>query len=519
MKKFYTLSFIFLVSSLAMGQVVPQSQPFWIFLEDNPARCIVSPALGEKALLRRQRAAIPLQPSDYPVAQADIQRIQTLGYHVLGASRYLNAVAVQKTNEAKPLPEDFVLYTTPMRSTSWAEESTESYAYGSGLTAIQQLNGVPLHDAFYDAAGMHIAVMDAGFSGVPALGAFASLFAQNRIVTTKDFTDGDTNVFESSTHGTSVLSTMCSDLNGLFVGTAPKATFSLFKTEIVASETPLEELHWVRAAEWADSLGADLMNTSLGYSVFDNPLDNHSYADMNGRTTPISRAAVKAAQAGILVCVSAGNEGSSSWRHITAPADADSVLTVGAVNPMGVRTPFSSQGPSSDARIKPDLMALGGQAGIVNGAGDIVTGNGTSFSSPILCGMTACLMQKHPTRTAQDILSVLRLTASQGFSPDTLMGWGIPNFGMADTFIGQKEYGAPGVSFWFSAEGLNGKWDDEFSGKATLSVLDLAGRVLFFQENVFVENGRFVHSLSLPSGPVVVRVRVGSALYGARLMR
>jgi subtilisin family serine protease len=368
------------------------------------------------------------------------------------------------------------------------EEGLASYQYANGDAAISQINGKGLHDDFFEGQGMLIGVLDGGFRDVDTFGAFSQLRSEGRLVFTKDLVQNDDSVFEDSYHGTMVLSTMAPDLDAVHVGTAPKAQYALFKTENVFSETPLEELHWIRGAELADSLGADVLNTSLGYSTFDDPLDSHTYADMDGRTTPISRAAVALARTGLLLVVSAGNEGNGAWRYITAPADADSVLTVGAVNALGARAGFSSQGPTSDGRIKPDVMALGQGCGIINSGGIPSTGSGTSFSGPVMAGIMACLWQKHPSRTAQDLLYSVRLSASQGLMPDTLYGHGIPNLALASTLLGRMEWQQPQFALWSDSEFWIGQLPTNASGTAYISAVGADGRLLGYWEEK-VENG------------------------------
>jgi subtilisin family serine protease len=292
-----------------------------------------------------------------------------------------------------------------------------------------------MHNLGYTGRGMTIAVLDAGFFNVNILPAFDSLRLQNRLLGTRDFVTGDTMVFEDYPHGMNVLSCMTGNLPGQLVGTAPHAKFWLLRTEDAATETMQEEFNWLVGAEFADSVGADIINSSLGYSYFDNTADNHTYADMNGRTTIISKAAVWAARVGILVVSSAGNSGGSPWYKITAPADADSILTIGAVDLSGTIASFSSRGPTFDGRIKPTTVACGSDAVIAASSGGTVTSSGTSFSSPITAGAVACLWQAHPSRTNMEIINAIIQSASQYTMPDTIKGYGIPNFCLANSLL------------------------------------------------------------------------------------
>jgi len=292
-----------------------------------------------------------------------------------------------------------------------------------------------MHTQGYVGQGMVIAVLDAGFYKADSLPAFDSLRINNQILGCRDFVTGDTLVYEDYPHGMNVLSCMGGNIHGSLVGTAPKAKYWLLRTEDAWSETLQEEINWAVGAEFADSVGADVINSSLGYSNFDNPADSHTYADMDGNTTIISNAADFAVSKGIFVTTSAGNAGGPPWYKITAPADADSVLTVGAVDSVGVLAGFSSRGPTFDGRIKPNVVARGYQAAFASASGGITQGNGTSFSSPITAGAVACLWQAHPTKTNMEILSAIEQSASQSSNPDSLVGYGIPNFCTASAIL------------------------------------------------------------------------------------
>jgi subtilisin family serine protease len=234
----------------------------------------------------------------------------------------------------------------------------------------------------------------------------------------------------------SVLSTMAANLPGEFVGTAPEASYLLFRTEDTSSELPVELDYWIAAAEFADSAGADIINSSLGYTTFDNSDFDFSYSDMDGNTTRGTRGADIAASKGILVVNSAGNSGDNSWNYIGAPSDGDSVLAIGAVTSEGFIANFSSEGPSSDNDIKPNVCAQGQKAIIISGGGQVVTGNGTSFSGPIIAGMAACLWQIHKdSLTNMDIFHAIEASAHKFRNPDGFYGYGIPNFAKANLML------------------------------------------------------------------------------------
>ena len=460
-------TFLFLAglsALMAWGQTAPTTR-HWVFLHEaafegptwSPQRGQAS--LTPAAVERRLRQNIPIRATDYPLSTAALTEVRATGAEIYRTSRWLRAVSVVATptqlEALRSLPG--VLHIQPVAKLtqtvaeihpnsappSHPEEWVQSYNYGQSLDQVNQINLIPLHNAGYAGAGINIALMDGGFTGTDVHSAFQGAWSQGRIVLTHDFIDNDTNVFQVGSHGMSVLSTICADLDGTFVGTAPEANYFLFRTEDELSETLVEEDNWVVASEWADSLGVDVINTSLGYTTFDNGIGDHSYADLDGKTTVISRAATAAARTGMIVVVAAGNEGASSWKYISCPADADSILSIGAVDGMDLRGSFSSQGPTADGRIKPDLGARGVSATIMKSSGQVGTGSGTSFASPITCGAMACLLQavkaNQSTYDIQGILDAVRQNASQASKPDTLLGWGIPNFSAALTAMGLEE--------------------------------------------------------------------------------
>ena len=406
--------------------------------------------LSARAIARRTRQGIAVLPRDLPVSPAYVAQIRAVAGRpqVLYTSRWFNAALV--SCDSVTLARIAVLPGVRAASTlNRAPRAAQADApvnapavpaartlagrafYGSAYAQNQQI-GVPgMHDAGYRGEGMQIAVFDAGFPGANRISAFQPLFVEQRLASTRNFVDGGTNVFQRSSHGTNCLSTMAANQPGFFVGSAPKATYHLCITEDDNSEHPVEEANWLAAAEYADSTGVDVISSSLGYTDFDAPSPSYTYADMNGRTAISTRAATVAARVGMLVVSAAGNEGSRPWHYISAPADADSILTVGAVDSLGIRASFSSYGPTADGRIKPTLTAMGRATAVLDPNGVAYRGNGTSFSCPVLAGMAAAFWQANPTLTAQQVIAVLRSTASQANAPDNSLGYGLPNFGRA----------------------------------------------------------------------------------------
>ncbi|GAA4386372.1 S8 family serine peptidase [Hymenobacter koreensis] len=412
--------------------------------------------LSARAVQRRQRQNIPVQPRDLPVSPTYVAQVKaTSGVQLWYTSRWFNAAVVACDSvalgrlQALPFVRSAQTLNRTTRSSTRSlpaePTSTEAAAsvadllttrdknYGQAFWQADMIGAVALHNAGFRGEGMHIAVLDAGFPGVNQSAPFASMRNENRLLSTFDFVGRDRGVYERNSHGTNTLSCMAGNLATTYIGTAPKASYHLLLTEDVSSEHPIEEANWLIAAEYADSAGVDIISSSLGYTTFDFPSRSHTYADMNGRTSVASRAATMAARAGILVVNSAGNDGGSAWRYIGAPADADSVLTVGAVDSLGVIAGFSSVGPTADGRIKPNLAAQGYLAAFVTTGGGVARGNGTSFACPVLAGTAAAFWQANPTLTAQQVMHWLQRSASLADNPNNFLGYGIPNAERANT--------------------------------------------------------------------------------------
>ena len=288
-----------------------------------------------------------------------------------------------------------------------------------------------MHNKGFRGEGMSVAILDAGFYHYLSLPAFDSMRNNNQIKETYDFVDNDISVDEDYFHGMQVFSIMAGNIPNQLVGSSPKANYYLYRTEDVSSESPVEEQYWAAAAERADSAGVDVISTSLGYNQFDNSIFNHTYADMDGNTTMIARAADFAAKKGIIVVVAAGNEGNKPWHFITTPADADSVIAVGAVDASGNVANFSSYGPSDDGQVKPAVASIGVGIALSSTTGTVVSSNGTSFATPNLAGLITCLWQAFPEFTNMEIIQAVEKSSSIYNTPDDRVGYGIPNVRIA----------------------------------------------------------------------------------------
>lgn len=399
--------------------------------------------LSQKALDRRQRQKIKVDESDLPISQEYIKGIADKGVKVLLTSKWNCTVLVQCEDttlmaavNALPYVQSVrkvATYTKPQppsdvkrRSliTGKSNNVDTGSPYGNAHHQIEMLNGIALHEKGYKGDGMTIAVVDAGFYNadcVPGL-------AYTKILGTRDFVDPNSDIYGESSHGMMVLSCMGANTEYEQIGTAPEASYWLLRSEDANTEQLVEEDYWAAAVEFADSVGADVVNTSLGYTKFDNPVDNVLYSEQDGKTHLISRSASRLASKGMILCCSAGNEGDSQWKRIGVPADAEYVLAVGACDPEGANTNFSSLGYSADGRVKPDVMAQGGSSAVYGITGVPRTANGTSFSSPILCGMVACLWQALPQLNSYELMEIVRRSGNRYETPDNVYGYGIPDF-------------------------------------------------------------------------------------------
>ncbi|WP_440881286.1 S8 family serine peptidase [Tenacibaculum sp. C7A-26P2] len=455
---------LFLLTFLWSHFTHSQIEDAWIFFKDKPEvdTYLSNPIamLSQRAIDRRNRLQISLDEKDVPIDVTYYNQINaTTGITVKARSKWLNALHIRGTKEtiAALLPAfDFIEsieYADKRLNRVAIDNSTKNklinnhqnkfkalqteFDYGVSSTQIKMLNADYLHREGYTGEGMHIAVIDGGFLNVETLPAFQRLRDQNKILGGYDFVNRSPNFYSAHSHGTHVLSNIAGYIENEFVGTAPDASFYLFITEDILNETPLEESLWVEAAERADSLGVDVINTSLGYTTFDNRNYSHTYNDLDGKTTFISRGAEIGASRGMLLVTSAGNSGSSAWKYLSAPADAAAVFTVGAVNASENMAQFSSYGPTADGRVKPDVVAHGENVYIINyNSGEPSRANGTSFSSPVMAGAVACFWQAFPNLKPVEVMEIVRKSSHRYANPTDHYGYGIPDFEQAFKGLG-----------------------------------------------------------------------------------
>lgn len=445
------LFFLLLASFASFSQ-----QDAWVYFSDKPdsAAYLANPLtmLTQKSIDRRIAQNIALDVKDVPVFPSYIAQItNATGITVMAKSKWLNALHIrgsigniqQLANLTFVNTIQFADKTLNINASSKIAsplafqainktmETQTSFAYGNSNNQISMLGGVLLHQQNFTGLGKTIAVLDAGFPGVNTIAAFQRLFTNNLLLGGYNYVGQSTDFYTGGTHGTLVLSTMGGYVENSLVGTAPDAGYYLFITEDIASENPVEESYWVEAAEEADRLGVDIINTSLGYFGYDNPNYSYTYEDLNGVTAFASRGADVAFSRGIICVTSAGNSGSSANPYVAVPAESLHTLAVGAVNALGLYANFSSIGPSFDGRIKPEVVAQGVQAVVANASGTIGLASGTSFSGPITAGMVACLWQALPNKTNAQIMQIIKESGSIFANPTPQLGFGIPNYNNA----------------------------------------------------------------------------------------
>ncbi|MFM9943631.1 MAG: S8 family serine peptidase [Bacteroidia bacterium] len=415
------ITLILIFTSLTFFKVSAQNN-YWIFF--NPAKGDTSPVES--------------------VNKSYLKKIANKNIKIIGTSKWFNAayISVYNSKELKKI-EKLSFVKNIEQSRKYHVQKSEiqlfdSLNYGQADVQLNMLGLQNYHRQGNTGKGVIIALFDAGFLKVDSIKAFDSLRKQNRILATRDFYDNNPNVYDDDAHGMMVLSLISGYVKDSLNGSAPDAKFVLARSENVTGEKHIEEFNWVRALEWADSIGVDIIHSSLGYSEFDSLEGNYTYKDMDGQSTIITRAAEMAFARGIFITNSAGNEGEKPWHYITAPCDGKNVLCIGAVDSFERHARFSSYGPSSDKRIKPDVMAMGHRVTIIGNNNNMRRGSGTSFSGPIIAGFVACLKQTFPKVDNKILLDAIRKSGHLYKTPNDSMGYGIPNINKADSLVRLK---------------------------------------------------------------------------------
>lgn len=558
MKNLFVLFLVAIIATASMAQVAPNK--YWVkFTDKNDSPFTIgnpSEYLSQRALDRRAAHDIAIVENDLPVNPQYIQSIVETGATLHNVQKWFNSVTII-TSDQSALDAinalDFVIsvekssssgdgfvnktekpffanesYSALPENNTKSSTSGLSYDYGQAYNQIEMLNGIALHDMGFDGEGMIIAVQDAGFMNVDDIEAFDYLWDNGKILGTRDFVNPQNpNIFDSHTHGCSVLSTMGANLPGQMVGTAPQASYWLLRSEDGDSEYLIEELNWVSAAEFADSLGADVINSSLGYTTFDDSSQDHEYADMNGNTAPITIGADIAVSKGMIVVNSAGNSGGGSWQYIGAPADGDSVFTIGSVDANGFYSSFSSTGPTADDRLKPNVVAQGSSSTIISAwSGDVSSGSGTSFSSPISAGMVACLWQALPEKRNLEIMELIQQSAHLADNPNNQLGYGIPDY--MNAYDVATDTGLE-ISIENGIKIKPNPFENEFTVELQnenmiiddIEIADITGKVIY-KENLS-DNKAYEYTINgfetLSSGFYFVKISSGNKIYTKKAVR
>ncbi len=507
---------------------------------DNPfSLSNPSQYLSPRAIARRARYNIPIDSTDLPITPRFIDSVRLAGaVTILNVSKWLNQVAIQTTDAAAltkinslpfvissaplapfagqpttPVNKQLDVPSSPFAPTTTTDNfTTDFFNYGQSFGQVHIHNGEFLHNRGFRGQGMQMSIMDAGFFHYLTLPTFDSVRNNGQILGTWDFVTGNASVDEDDSHGMKCFSTIAANIPGSFVGTAPKTSFYLFRTEDVSSEYPIEEQNWIVAAERADSLGVDVFSTSLGYYAFDNASFNHVYADLDGNTTPIAKGADLAAKKGIIAVIAAGNEGTNAWHYIITPADADSVIAVGAVSTGGTVGGFSSYGPSSDGQIKPAVASVGVNTVVANNStGGPSFGSGTSYACPNMAGLVTCLWQAFPEINNWGIITVLEQSSTKAATPDDRVGYGIPDMKKAFVTLERQLFTK---SFSTANCKTSLQWTAKADSAITIDLQRKVGTGSYSLLNTFTSTGGFASKnfsftddmINIPASPVTYRL-------------
>lgn len=450
------LVFFLLISVEAFSQIATDYYLVEFTDKNNSPFSIDQPEayLSERAIARRIRYDISITEQDFPVNPQYTQAVKAIGVKIVQPCKWFNAIVI-KTSDPDKLAQIMALsFVKKLVKNEEGREKIEAivlskpqaqqqqakagsiFDYGEAFPQIAMLKGIGLHEDGFRGQGMSIAVLDGGFTKTNTMNVFDSLRTNNQIKGTLNLVGGGTYVYQGSTHGSYVLSILAANSPGIMVGTAPKADYYLIRTEDTNAESLLEEYNWVTGAEYADSVGVDLISSSLSYLLSSQPNTDLIYEQLDGNTAPATIAADIASSKGMIVVVAAGNNGNNpEWPWVGFPGDADSAFSIGATDAHGMRSTFSSKGPTFDGRIKPDVMARSEGTIVMQTTNEIGSGDGTSFAAPLIAGLTACLWQANPNLRNTEILSAIKMSSTHFNDPNQLMGYGVPDFSSARTML------------------------------------------------------------------------------------
>jgi serine protease AprX len=522
--KHFSIWTLLLIQLSTFAQVAPDKYVVYFTDKTNTPYSIDAPEsfLSQRAIERRMNADIAIDSTDLPVDPVYLDSVEATGAEVIYKSNWFN-FAVVEANEVDILTIEsfgFVSGVSKRNKKAQYVSLRNKFDFEMNVTKStaatyeevqQQINVDNLHDLGYRGDGMRIAVIDAGFTGFDVAAEFEHLYNDGRLIATRNVATSS-NIYSSHTHGTYVSSIMAGDLGSTFKGVALDAEYILIRSETGATEYLEEEFAWVAAAEFADSLGADIINSSLGYSTFDWPDQNHTYDDLDGNTAIVSRAAGMAFQKGILVFTSAGNLGNDDWYYVSVPADQPDILTIGSVDIDGNKSGFSSVG-LPEHLYKPDVVACGDNAPFLSG-GEVYTGNGTSFSSPLVAGAAACLWQTNPDKTNFEIASAIRASASSYPNGDQQTGYGIPDFALAMSILNDSSHipsdsdAAEFLSAYKSGNQLSLHIYSPIESAVEIKIYDLSGNLIYVEkvklQPISVNSIKLKHSFTQTENQIVL---------------
>ncbi|MGJ8594070.1 MAG: S8 family serine peptidase [Aquaticitalea sp.] len=518
---------LLLIALVFCQGIIYAQQDAWIYLTDkeNVASSIANPIsiLTQQSINRKAAHGIAIDSRDVPVNENYVTLLKSQqGITVKAKSKWFNAVHVRGTETAINALEqlsfvnhiDFAnrnLNRTGRFASSQnkfeVEQTLVDFNYGDTSNQVEMIGVDNLHLSDFTGEGIVIAVIDAGFVNVNTMGAFERIRSNGKLLNGYDFVNrtSDVYAYTGNTHGTKVLSTMAGYIQDSYVGTAPDASYYLFRTEDAVTENPVEESYWVEAAERADSLGVHIINSSLGYTTFDNSDYDYTPAEMDGQTAFISRGADIASEKGILVVNSAGNWGNDPWQGLGAPADAMNVFTIGGVDASGDYAVFSSRGSDAQSTVKPDVVARAVGTFVVNENNNITNNNGTSFSSPLMAGAMACLMQALPMTTIEELKQFVRMSASQYTTPDNFLGYGIPNMQLAlNLALSVEETPLANLKIYPNPVLDQLYIQIPFETNGQLLLFDVLGKVIL--EQTLNESETVINASSIPRGIYILKI-------------
>jgi hypothetical protein len=533
---------LFLSVTAIPGQQVADSTYWFYFTDKNNNEFSLSNPdafLSQRSLERRAWQSLPVDMTDLPITGMYLDSLESLGLHIVHTSKWLNGALVESTDRSlidtlHQLSFVDTLPWIPDRSVKRhllppvgerfepPSSTAGSFDYGISLRQVEQL-GIPyLHQDGYTGKGVYVTVLDGGFIGMDAsLPAFDRLISEGRLLATRNLVRNLSGVYDGITHGMGVASTIVGNWNGMLIGTGPDASLIIATTENPESETKIEEFAWIEASEWADSLGTDIINTSLGYSRFDDSLTNYTYEDLDGKTSFISRANSMVAGKGMVSVTSAGNSGDNKWFYITPPADALDMIAVGAIDSMEVITGFSSRGPTYDYRIKPEVVAMGRSTVIQGVDGSVRLANGTSFASPLIAGAVASLWQAHPEVPAKELIRAILYSADRRYNPDATYGYGVPNFLSAlhsiSSVIGSISGEGPRIYPNPFQQSIHIDLSPELADFYVVTLYDLQGRMIIRKEMMIPGETELPESLR--PGIYLLELSNGNTRYRARIVK